>query len=267
MLGGTGDPPVLAGNLPASRQRHPGFTLIELLVVMAIIALLAAILLPALSRAKSRAKAIQCEGNLRQMEIAAQIYTGDNADSYPYADYFDDVSGISICWDFTTEADGSVVPGLLWQGQTNPKIQQCPSFDGAANWGSDPFTGYNYNTSYLGHGQGESLSDPSQDTPPIPAKSSTVRHPAKTVIFGDGQYSGGADKFMRAPFPNPGDAGFQSGRYAGTQGFRHNGRTNAGFCDGHVESLSLCCTNYAESTPIAPGTGFLSIDNSFYDLN
>ena len=264
--GGTGDPPVLAGNLPAKSQRHQGFTLIELLVVMAIVALLAAILLPALSRAKSRAKAIQCVSNQRQMGIAAQIYTGDNGDSYPFA-YYTDTNYTSICWDFTTYSDGHVLPGLIWQGQTNPQIQQCPSFAGPANWSDDPFTGYNYNTSYIGHGQGESQSAPNQEAPPVPAKSSIVRHPAKTVIFGDGQYSGGSDKFMRAPFPNPGDAGFQSGRYAGTQGFRHNGRTNTGFCDGHAESLSLCCTNYAESTPLAPGTGFLSTDNSLYDLN
>jgi len=257
----------MAGHLPAKSQRHRGFTLIELLVVMAIVALLAAILLPALSRAKSRAKAIQCVNNLRQMDLAAQIYTGDNADSYPYAYYFDESKSVSLCWDFTTYANGHVVPGLLWQGQTNPKIQQCPSFTGSANWGSDPFTGYNYNTSFLGHGPGESQSDTTGQAPPIPAKSSAVRHPAKTAVFGDGQYSGGSDKFMRAPFPNPGDANFQAGRYAGTQGFRHNGRTNAGFCDGHVDSPSLCYTNYSESTPTAPGTGFLSPDNSAYDLN
>ena len=55
-----------------------------------------------------------------------------------------------------------------------------------------------------------------------PAKGGSCRAPAtaKTALFGDGQYSGGADKFMRAPYPNPGDANF-SGRYSGTQGFRH----------------------------------------------
>ncbi len=250
----------------SSLAGRPAFTLIELLVVIAIIAILAAMLLPALAAAKSRAKRTQCVSNLRQLGIAAQIYTGDDSDFYPFAYYLDTTHMVSYCWDFTTKSSGQVVPGLLWQGQTNPQIQQCPSYTGSANWDADPYTGYNYNTSYIGHGQGENANDPTGKAAPVPAKSAAVNHPAKTAIFGDGQFAGGADKFMRAPYPNPGDANF-SGRYSGTQGFRHNGYSNVAFCDGHAESLSACYTNNSGgSGNVAPDTGFLSNSNSLYDL-
>jgi prepilin-type N-terminal cleavage/methylation domain-containing protein len=66
------------------RRTNTAFTLIELLVVIAIIAVLASLLLPALSKAKGKARSTKCLNNLRQAALALRLWAHDNADKYPW---------------------------------------------------------------------------------------------------------------------------------------------------------------------------------------
>lgn len=279
-------------------MKKRGFTLVELLVVMSVISLLMAILMPVLANARQQCRGVVCLSNLRQMVIAADLYTQTYDDYYPIAQYHCETNNesISYTWDFSTfknkeTGEENVEPGLLWHGETIEKIQQCPSFKGSANASNTPFSGYNYNTSYIGHGEGENVSgyysgeikNVSTEILPgifiditvvMPAKVGMVRKPNSCALFGDGGCEDDTNKFMRAPLWWDGDT-LNSLKAAGTQSYRHMDKTNVGWADGHASSQKQLYVESASSVKnklenynknAENKVGFLSPDNSAYDL-
>ena len=103
-------------------KRLTAFTLIELLVVIAIIAILAALLLPALAKAKEKAKRTQCLSNIKQSGLALAMYAGDNMDKLP-VNFPPGTGPGNWPWDMSVQTTDT----LISQGfQRN--ILFCPSF-------------------------------------------------------------------------------------------------------------------------------------------
>lgn len=234
----------------AAARRRPAFTLIELLVVAATIAILLSVLLPSLRAARAQGRSVVCAAHLAQLGHAFHMYAVDfrgRAMPLAYTDFLLVGGGAPIYWwGVNDEAGVDHTRGFIWpylrSALRSDGVFECPD----QPWGSYAPQGaaaavtstYGYNGYFLSppHTPGWSASIGRRPWQNV----DTLRRPQLLFVF--------ADTLLDLEEPLPRNTAlldppylFASGRWtangSATTAFRHAGRANALFADGHAEGM------------------------------
>jgi prepilin-type processing-associated H-X9-DG protein/prepilin-type N-terminal cleavage/methylation domain-containing protein len=256
------------------RARPRAFTLLELLVVVAIIAVLVALLAPAVQMAREAARSAQCKNNLRQLALATAMYVDTNK-KYPPATSSDNLrrwfGTRASKTEFFTLAGSPLAPYF----ENHRAMLECPSFayfrsEETEMGFSGPSLvtfeagagGYGYNDVYLGTTSWRG--DPWPEYLNSSSDFRDVRDLQRTAIFADTallrlhegrpvviEYGflvprhfiyGSFAAFF--PGKTPLDiATDEFGSPSPSTHFRHGGKANVAWCDGHVSTHEIASTN------------------------
>jgi prepilin-type N-terminal cleavage/methylation domain-containing protein/prepilin-type processing-associated H-X9-DG protein len=206
-----------------------GFTLIELLATLAVIAILVAMLLPALMRAKAKARQVQCASNQRQIGVALRLYVDDSR-CYPMYGLWNPALG---------DYDASSRP-TYWDAQLSPvcgtQVFNCPGH--GITWQTNWTTRGVYPNQGVGYNCYGTLDRAAPKSLGLAQFFFSAYHPnfmPECSVLHAADMAAAADTDVFADDDGDGDLNPQKLYPLTLSGKWHSGRAVAAFCDGHTE--------------------------------